>query len=156
MVDVIGEVPRLRANEPPGHVDRRDGRRDDGGEIEASRFGMLRERSLADFQAIDAADDLVEGSHTHAGEVRADTFGDEREVRDHVLRLARELRAQRRILGRDAHRAGVQVALAQHHAACGDERCSRHAVLFRAEQCGDDDIARRPQSAIDLDPDPIA
>ena len=59
-----------------------------------------------------------------------------------------ELLAQLRVLRGDAHRAGVEVALAQHHAALGDQRRGGHAELLGAEQRGDDHVApvRSPPS----------
>ena len=83
-------------------------------------------------------------------------LGDHREVRDDVLGPPGVLRAQRRILRGDAHRARVEVALAQHHASRRDQRRRRHAELLGAEQRGDDHVARGPQPAVDLHAHAIA
>jgi len=60
-------------------------------------------------------------------------FGDEEEIIHHMLRLAGEALAQLRILGRNAHRAGIQMALAHHDAAFHHQRCRRKAELVGTE-----------------------
>ena len=72
------------------------------------------------------------------------------------LRLAGELRAQRRILRRDADRAGVEVADAHHDAARHDERRGGEAELLGAHQRGDHDVAAGLDLAVDLHDDAIA
>ena len=64
----------------------------------------------------------------------------EEEVVDHVLGLAGEALPQHRVLGRDADRAGVQMTLAHHDAAQGDQRRGRKTELFCTQQGGDGDI----------------
>ena len=64
-------------------------------------------------------------------------LGDEEEVVDDVLGLAGEALAQHRVLRGDADRAGVEVALAHHDAAGGDQRRGREAELVGAEQGAD-------------------
>ena len=80
----------------------------------------------------------------------AHLLGDEEEVVDDVLGLARELGAQHRILRGDAHRARVEVALAHHDAAGRDQRRGGKAELVGTEQRADDDVAARAQAAVDL------
>ena len=63
---------------------------------------------------------------------------------------AGEARAQDRVLRGDADRAGIQVALAHHDAAHGDERRGGEAEFFGAEQRGDDDVAAGLQLAVGL------
>ena len=63
---------------------------------------------------------------------------------------------ERRVLGGDAHRAGVQVALAHHDAAHGDQRRGGEAELLGAQQRGDDDVAAGLQLAVRLDADAAA
>ena len=67
-----------------------------------------------------------------------------------------ELGAQRRILRGDAHRAGIQMALAHHDAAHGDQRRGGEAELFRAQQRGDGHVAAGLQLAIGLHADAAA
>ena len=64
--------------------------------------------------------------------------------------------AQHRVLRRDADRAGVEVALAHHDAAGGDQRRGRDAELVGAEQRADDDVAAGADAAVDLHRDAAA
>ena len=86
----------------------------------------------------------------------AHLLGDEEEEVDHVLRRALELGAQRRILRGDAHRAGIQMALAHHDAAHGDQRRGGEAELLGAQQRGDGDVAAGLQLAVGLHADAAA
>ena len=86
----------------------------------------------------------------------AHLLGDEEEVVDHVLGLAGEALAQHRVLRRDADRAGVEVALAHHDAAGGDQRRGGEAELVGAEQRADHHVAAGAQPAIDLHGDAAA
>ena len=90
------------------------------------------------------------------GEVLAHLLGDVLEEGLDELRLAGEARAQLGVLGRDADRAGVEVADAHHDAAGDDERRRREAELLGAEQGGDDDVAAGLDLAVDLHDDPVA
>ncbi len=63
---------------------------------------------------------------------------------------------QHRVLGGDADRAGVEVALAHHDAAGGDQRRRRHAELVGAEQSADHDVAAGADAAVDLNRDAAA
>ena len=58
------------------------------------------------------------------------------------------------ILGRDADRAGVEVAGPHHDAAEGHERRGREPELLGAQQRADDDVAPGLELAVDLDHDP--
>ncbi len=58
-----------------------------------------------------------------------------------MLRFAAKLLAQLRILRRDADRTGVEVTLAHHDAAHGDQRRGAETDLLGAEQRGDDHVA---------------
>ena len=69
---------------------------------------------------------------------------------------AGEALAQHRVLRRDADRAGVEVALAHHDAAGGDQRRGRHAELVGAEQRADDDVTAGAEAAVDLHRDAAA
>ena len=86
----------------------------------------------------------------------AHLLGDEEEEVDHVLGLAGKARAQHRVLRGDADRAGVQVALAHHDAAHGDQRHGGKAELLGAEQGGDHHIAAGLQLAVGLHADAAA
>ena len=69
---------------------------------------------------------------------------------------ALELLAQRGILGGDADRAGVEVALAHHDAAHGDQRRGGEAELLGAQQRGDGHVAAGLQLAVGLHADAAA
>ncbi len=101
------------------------------------------EQIAAPDQVIELADAELRHDLAHFGR-------DEEEVVDDMLGLALELAAQHRVLRRDADRAGVQVALAHHDAAFGDERRGRESELVGAEQAqrsqhrGPSSSGRRP------------
>ncbi len=56
------------------------------------------------------------------------------------------------ILRRDANRASIQMALAHHDAAHGNQRRGREAKLLRAQQRGDGHVAAGLQFAVHLQP----
>ena len=98
---------------------------DSGSDLRLSRGCCVKSRPFA-FQCVDrasrlepvdAADHFLDGAEAERRHDLAQLLGDEaHEVHD-VLGLAGELLAQLRVLGRDAGRAGVQVADAHHDAA---------------------------------------
>ena len=102
------------------------------------------------------ADHLVEGAEAERGHEFAHFLGDEEEVVDDVLGLALESRAQHRVLRGDADRAGVEVALAHHDAAGGDQRRGGEAELVGAEQRADHHVAAGAHAAVDLHGDAAA
>ena len=102
------------------------------------------------------ADHLVDGPEAHGGHQLAHLLGDEEEVVDDVFGQALEALAQHRILRGDADRAGVEVALAHHDAAGGDQGRGREAELVGAEQRRDHHVASRAQAAVGLERDAAA
>ena len=70
-------------------------------------------------------------AQAHRRHVLAHLLGDEEEVVDDVLGRALEALAQHRVLRGDADGAGVQVALAHHDAARGDQRRGGEAASRR-------------------------
>ena len=107
-------------------------------------------------QAIRAADHLVHRPESEFRHQLAHVFGDEPEVVLDELRLAGELLAQLRILGRDADRAGIQVADPHHDAARHDQRGGRESELLGAEQRRDHHVAPGAQLAVRLHDDAVA
>ena len=107
-------------------------------------------------QEVGPADDLVEGPEAHPAEVLAHLLGDEEEVVDDLLGRAGELGPEHGVLGGDADRAGVQVALPHHHAAQRDQRGGGEAVLLGPQAGGDDDVAAGLELAVGLEPDAAA
>ena len=123
---------------------------------EVEPLGLPMIDRLALIEHLGAADHLGEAAEAERGHVLAHLLGDEEEVIDHMLGLALEARAQDRVLRGDADRAGVEMALAHHDAACGDQRRSREAELVGAEQRADHHVAPRAHAAIDLHRDAAA
>ncbi len=119
-------------------------------------LGLPVVQGLARFQHVDAAHHFIESAEAHLRHVAAHLFGDEEEEIDDVLGRALELGAQRRVLRGDAHRAGVQMALAHHDAAHGHQRRGGEAELLGAQQRGDGDVAAGLQFAIGLHADAAA
>ena len=107
-------------------------------------------------EAVDPADHLAEFAEAEPRHQLAHFFGDKEEIVDDVLGLAGEALAQHRVLGRDADRAGVEMAFAHHDAAGGDQRSRRETELVGADQRRDHDIAAGAQTAIDLHRDAAA
>ena len=109
-----------------------------------------------DVEGLDPADRLVERAEAQLGQDLAHLLGDVLEEVHDVLGLAGVALAQDRVLRRDAHGAGVEVADPHHDAAGDDQRGRREAVLLRAEQRGDDDVAAGLELAVGLHDDPVA
>jgi len=125
----------------PGNAGWQRGGIEDRGEIDAFGFPMLVGHSWIDL--VDAADHLIDGTEAELSHVLPHLLGEEEEEIDDVLGLAGKARTQDRVLGGNAHRAGIEVAFAHHDAAHGDERRGGKAELFSAEQGGDHNIAAR-------------
>ena len=92
----------------------------------------------------------------HIGHQPAHFLGDIEEEVDDMLRLAGEFLAQFGVLGGDADRAGVQMALAHHDTARRDQRRGGEAELVGPEQRADHDVTAGAQAAIDLHRDAAA
>src|SRR5205823_4933727 len=108
---------------------------------------------VAHVQHVDAPDHVVDGAEAERCHDLAQLLGDEHHEVDHVLGLALELLPQHRVLGRDADRAGVQVADAHHDAARGDQRGGGEAVLLGAQERRDGDVPPGLQLPVGLHPD---
>ena len=129
-------------------VVRPDRRRQDRREIET--VGLPVVDGLARAQRVGTADHVDEAAEPELGHDLARFFGDHEEIVDDMLGLACELLPEPRVLGRDAHGTGVQMALAHHDAAERDQRRGREAHFLRAEQRGDDDVAAGLEPAVGL------
>ncbi len=127
---------------------------EDAAEIEALGLPMVDRLALV--EDLGLADHLGEGAEAERGHVFAHLLGDEEEIIDDVLGLALEARAQHRVLGGDADRAGVQMAFAHHDAAGGDQRRGGEAELVGAEQRADQHVAAGADAAVDLHGDAAA
>ena len=118
------------------------------GEIEALGLPVLHQLALVEH--LHLADHLVEAAVAERGHQLAHFLGDEEEIVDHVLGLALEALAQHRVLRGDADRAGVEVALAHHDAAGGDQRRGGEAEFVGAQHGAHDHVAAGADAAVDL------
>ena len=154
VIEGVLQAVILRLHLAPGNARRQRRAVEDGGKVDALGLPVcIRQGSIDLF---DAANHFVDGAEAKLGHVLAHLFGEEEEEVDDVLGLAGKASAQDRILSGNAHRARVQVALAHHDAAHGDERRGGKAELFSAQQRGDDDVAAGLQLAVGLHLDAAA
>jgi len=123
---------------------------------EIQHLGPRHVGPLDPLQQVVPADDLVQGAEAHPGEDVPHLFGQQGEVADDLLRRALELGAQVFALGRDAGRAGVDVALPGHGAAHRHEGCGAEAVRLGAQQRRDHDVASGLEPAVGSHLDPVA
>ena len=77
------------------------------------------------------------------------------EIHD-VLGLAGKAAPELRILGGDAHGAGVHIAHPHHDAAHGDKRCRGEAEFLRPQHTGDGHIPAAHELAVGFQPNPGA
>ena len=124
------------------------------GEIDPLRLGVAD--AAAHREPVGAADHLVEAAEAELRHQLAHFLGEEVEEGDHVLGPAVEAAPELGILRRDADRAGVEVALAHHHAALGDERGGGDAELVGAQERAHHHVAAGADAAIDLHRDAAA
>ncbi len=106
------------------------------GEVETPGLPMVHQFAL--FEQVGVADDLIDVAEAHLGQEGTHLVRHVEEEVDDMLRLALEALAQDGILRGHADGAGVQMALAHHDAAGGDQRCGREAELICAQQRADD------------------
>src|SRR6516165_6433548 len=96
-------------------------------------------------ELVDPADHLGEFAEAELRHQLADFLSHKEEIIDDVLGLPGEALAQYRVLGRNPNRARIQVTLAHHHAAGGDQRCGRETKFVGTDQGRDHDIAAGAQ-----------
>ena len=124
---------------------------EDLGEVQALRLPVFDTGTHV--EQIGTADQIVELADAELSHDFACFFGNEEEVIHDVFRLAGEALTEHRILGGDADRAGVQVALAHHDAAFDDQRRGGETELIGTEQRADNDVAAGLHLTVDLDAD---
>ena len=104
----------------------------------------------AGVQQLDPANHFIDRADAELGHNGAQFFGDEEEVIDHMLGLASEPGTQDRVLGRHAHRAGIEMAFAHHDTARRNQgRCGK-AKLIGTQQGRHRHVAARAKTAIGL------
>ena len=127
---------------------------EDRGEVEPLRLPVGDRGPRV--EPVHLADHLVDRAETELRHQFAEFFGEHEEEVDDVLRLAGELLAELRILGGDAHRTGVEVALPHHDAAHHHQRRRGDAKLLGSEQRGHRHVLRSADHAVGLHDDPTA
>src|SRR6267154_2457256 len=113
-----------------------------------NRHNEERIHSGAGTQAIVPADEFAERTDAKLREPIADFLGKRTEVGDHHLGLTLKSGAQLFVLGGDAHRASVEVALPRHDASDGEERSGAKSEFVRAKDSGEHDIACKFQAPV--------
>ena len=101
-------------------------------------------------QTLGVADHLVDGAEAQIGHDLAQLLGHERHEVHHVFGLAGEAAAQLAVLRSDAHRAGILLAIALHHAAHRHQRHSGEAELLGTEQGRHGHVAAAHELAVGL------
>ena len=152
VVDVVVQRVVLGHLAADADVDERPVRgAEDRREVEA--VGLPVADRIAGAEQVDATDQVVDGADAKRRHDLPRLLGDEEEVVDDVLGRAVELLAELLVLGADADGAGVEVALAHHDAADGDQRRGGEAVLLRAEAGGNDNVAAGLEPAVGFETD---
>src|SRR6266481_638810 len=100
------------------------------------------------FEAIVPAAEFGERADTKLRHVAANFFGERTEIGDDHFRLAVEAKAQSFVLRGDADGAGIEMALASHHTADGDEGRGAEAEFVGAENGSNQNVAREAEAAV--------
>ena len=100
-------------------------------QVKAPRLPVIDGTSR--LELVHPADHLIDRFEAEFRHVSTKALGEHHEVVDDRFRIPGKLLAKLRVLGGDAHRAGVQVAFAQHDAAHNHQCSRRHAPLFSAQ-----------------------
>ena len=109
-----------------------------------------------DFQQIRAANQLLYRAHAQLRHVFPKLLSHEAHEIHDVLRLAPEFLPKLRVLGADAHGAGVQVAHPHHHAAHGNQWAGSEAEFLGTQHGGDGHIPAAHKLAVRLNAHPGA
>ena len=102
------------------------------------------------------SDGFIEASETEFGEILTYFLGDEFEEVDDEFGRSLEPLAQNGVLRCDAHRAGVQMTHAHHHAPHDHQRCRREPVLLSSQKRSDHNVASGFELSVSLDDNTIA
>ncbi len=104
-------------------------------------------------KAVVPACEIAERASAELREAIADFFGQRAEIGCDHLWLSVETSAEFFVLRGNADRAGVEMALASHHAADREERGGAETEFVCAKECANDNIARKFQAPIDTERD---
>jgi len=119
----------------------------------SDRDNQQRIHAGAGAKAVVPPGEIAERMRAEFREAIADFFGQRAEIGDDHLRFAIEASTEFFVLRGDADGAGVEMALAGHNAADGEERGGAEAEFVGAEECAYDDVARKFQAAVDAERD---
>ncbi len=117
-------------------------------QVDAFHFPVIN-RDIC-FQHVDATDHFVHCTETKLRHNFAHIFCHHEQVVHDVLGLAGKFLAQLRILRRDTDRAGIEMTLAHHDAAQGDQRRGREAEFFGTQYRRNRDVATGFELAVGL------
>ena len=124
------------------------------GEVQAPGLPMFD--GFPPVEHVHSTDHFVDRAETHLGHDLPHLFGDEREVVDQVFRPSGKHLAEFGVLGRDAHRTGTQVALAQHDAAVDHQSAGSVTELLRSQKSRYGGVTPCLELAVGLQCDPAA
>ena len=141
----------LRHDVQAGHFGGHRGLMEQPAEIEA--LGLPVRNALAHIEQVGTTDEIVKTPDAQLRHDLPSLLGHKEEVIDDMLRLARKLLAQQRILRGHADRAGVEMALAHHDAALDHQRRRGKTKLVGTEQGADDHITAGLHLAVGLHAD---
>ena len=144
----------LLVNAVPRHARRQRRRIQNRRQVDALGLPVIAGQPR--LQPVHASHHLVEGAEAQPRHVFAHLLGEEEEEVDHVLGLSGKARPQHRVLRRNAHRAGVQMALAHHDAAHRHQRRGGKAELLGSQQRRNHHVASGLQLAVGLHPNAAA
>ena len=115
------------------------------------RLGPLRIGAL--LEKVCPSDDFLHRPVTHLGKEMPDRSGEEAEICHDILRLALEPLSQLRILGCNAGRTDIPVAVPAHDAALRNHHGCTETIFLRAEKCHENHIPGALETAVHLKPD---
>mmetsp|Transcript_51253 Transcript_51253/g.111214 ORF Transcript_51253/g.111214 Transcript_51253/m.111214 type:complete len:319 (+) Transcript_51253:2624-3580(+) len=101
-------------------------------------------------QDLGVADEFVHRSEAELGQQSSNLLGNEGQIVDDMLRQPLEFLPELRVLRRDPHWARVEVALAHHDTAYGDERRSGEAKALGTEEGRNDNVTACSQLPVRL------
>ena len=96
--------------------------------------------------------DVIQGAVSHLCQILPYLLSEEGEIVYKMIHFAEEMLAQLSVLSRYAHRTGVLITLAHHHASQHDERRSAETELVCTQQSHQYNVATGLQLSVNLQP----